>query len=606
MDYKKLGFKCGIEIHQQLEGKKLFCNCPTTIRNDESDFVVKRMLKASKGESGKTDIAAAMEEKKAKHFIYQGYNDTTCLVETDEEPPHPVNEDALHIALLMAKMLNCKFVDKIQFMRKTVVDGSNTSGFQRTALVAHDGYMELGSGKKIGIQTLCLEEDSCMITERGEDHDLYNLSRLGIPLVEVATDPDITDPEMLKEAAAHLGMILRSVPGVKRGLGTIRQDVNISIKEGSRVEIKGAQDLKMLSKYGELEVKRQKFLHEIKTEMEKRGLKQLKSNSKDVTKQIGNDAAKFIINSLKRHGKAIVMLLPKMNGLIGKEEEKNQRLGYEFSSYAKLLGFGGVMHSDEDSKKYNIDFDKIKKALGAKKDDAFIMCLGDEEKIKFLFEKIITRLNAMLKTTGAQLEVRKAEQDGSSTYLRPMPGAARMYPETDIPLISPDLSNVKKVELLSEKSSKIEKLGLGKDLADAVTKEGKAEMITAFVKKFKKIKPAFIAETVVSTPVTLRRKENVEVNVSDEDFETIFEHLDKGKIAKTAVYDILLDYGKKHKLEFSRYKLLSDKEVEKELKKIVSENKGLPFGPLTGKAMAVLRGKADGKKIVEMLKKMAK
>lgn len=255
LNYNELGLKSGIEIHQQLEGKKLFCQCPTEIRKGSPDFKLARRLRASAGEEGRVDQAALHEQKKQKHFIYYAYNDITCDVELDEEPPHPVNQDAVRSALQVAKMLSCRIVDEIQVMRKTVIDGSNTSGFQRTMLIGMDGYVEV-DGRKITIDTLCLEEEACQIIERTKTQDVYNLSRLGIPLVEIATGPDITTPEEARDVCAKIGMILRSTGKCKRGIGSIRQDVNLSIKGGARVEIKGFQDLKSIPKIMDYEINR--------------------------------------------------------------------------------------------------------------------------------------------------------------------------------------------------------------------------------------------------------------------------------------------------------------------------------------------------------------
>jgi Glu-tRNA(Gln) amidotransferase subunit E-like FAD-binding protein len=252
MDYKKLEFKCGIEIHQQLEGKKLFCNCPTIIRKGNSHFKIKRILRSSAGELGETDKAALHELSKKKYFIYEVYNDINCLVEMDEEPP----QEAFKSALQISKLLNAKIPDKIIFMRKIVIDGSNVSGFQRTALVGLDGYLVL-NGKKINIPTICLEEESCQVVERNNDFDIYNLSRLGIPLLEIATAPDIQTPEECKEVASKIGMFLRSLNNCKRGIGSIRQDVNISIKDCERIEIKGFQDLRSIPKVIDNEIARQ-------------------------------------------------------------------------------------------------------------------------------------------------------------------------------------------------------------------------------------------------------------------------------------------------------------------------------------------------------------
>ena len=255
IDYQKLGFKCGLEIHQQLEGKKLFCNCLTLNSDAEADVKFERRLRAVAGETGKIDIAAKHEMEKGRKIIYEADSADTCLVECDEEPPHELNIEALETTLKAALLFNAKVVDEIQVMRKTVVDGSNVSGFQRTALVAQDGFIETSQGKVV-IPTICLEEEAAQKLEDGNNFVRYRLDRLGIPLIEIATNAGIKSPEHAKEVAAYIGMVLRSV-GVKRGLGTIRQDVNVSIKDGARTEIKGFQDLTSIPKVIEYEINRQ-------------------------------------------------------------------------------------------------------------------------------------------------------------------------------------------------------------------------------------------------------------------------------------------------------------------------------------------------------------
>jgi glutamyl-tRNA(Gln) amidotransferase subunit E len=267
LDYTKLGFKCGIEIHQQLDTKKLFCNCSSIVHDTKPDLIVRRKLTAVAGETGSIDNAAAYEKSKDKEFIYEACSTSCCLVELDEEPPHNVNQDALKIVLEVSLLLNATIVDEIQFMRKTVIDGSNVSGFQRTALVAQDGYIETSKGKVI-IESICLEEEAAKKIETTKEYARYRLDRLGIPLIEIATDASIKDPEHAKEVSQKLGMILRSTGKVKRGLGTIRQDVNVSIKQGVRTEIKGFQDLKSIPKVINYEVERQ--LKEIKNSKKSR------------------------------------------------------------------------------------------------------------------------------------------------------------------------------------------------------------------------------------------------------------------------------------------------------------------------------------------------
>jgi len=258
IDYAQLKFKSGLEIHQQLDSSKLFCDCPSLLRNDEPDAMVKRKLHAVAGESGEVDIAAQYQSSLNKEFIYYAYDDNTCLVELDEEPPHEINREALKIALQIALLLNCKIIPISQIMRKTVIDGSNTSGFQRTVLIARDGFVETNFGK-VGIDTICLEEDSARKIKTDGNKVYWNLDRLGIPLIEIATAPEIRTAEQAKEVALYIGEILRSCR-VKRGIGTIRQDVNISILNGNRIEMKGVQDMKIFIKTIENEVLRQKEL----------------------------------------------------------------------------------------------------------------------------------------------------------------------------------------------------------------------------------------------------------------------------------------------------------------------------------------------------------
>ncbi|MFC1728348.1 Glu-tRNA(Gln) amidotransferase subunit GatE [Nanoarchaeota archaeon] len=466
-DYKEIGFKCGLEIHQQLEGKKLFCNCPTEIRKEEPDFEIKRILRASAGETGAVDIAALHELEKGKYFVYQGYENINCLVELDEEPPHEMNKGALKTAIQVAKLLNADIVDTVQVMRKVVIDGSNVSGFQRTALIATNGYIEV-NGKKIGIPTICLEEDACQAVERKKEYDTYNLSRLGIPLLEIVTDATISNPEECKEVAAKLGMILRSVPGMKRGIGSIRQDVNLSVKDTARVEIKGFQEYKSIPKVMDIEIDRR----------------------------------------------------------------------------LKLIKQGKKLES----------------------------------------------------------EVRGAKPNLSTEFQRPMPGADRMYPETDTPPIKTEGIETEKIELIEEKADKIKKLGLGSDLAAALSKIGKADLLVRFAEKFSNVKPAFIAETMLSLPKTIRRKHNIEINPTDEDFETLFSELNNGKIVKESVEDILKE-NQPVKEVIEKYQLMSDKELETKIKSII-KGQDIPFNALIGKVMGALKGKADPKKIIEILNKL--
>ncbi|HLD41526.1 MAG TPA: Glu-tRNA(Gln) amidotransferase subunit GatE, partial [archaeon] len=240
MNYSEIGFKSGLEIHQQLDTeKKLFCNCKSRLTNQKAVAKIMRKQRPVAGELGEVDAAAAYELLKNKTFEYDFYPQESCLVEADEEPPHPINPEALKIGLQVALLLNCEIPDEIHVMRKTVIDGSNTSGFQRTSIIGLNGWIETSKGK-VGITSLSLEEDSAQILDRKENKVVYGLDRLGIPLLEIGTAAEGKDPEHAKELAEKLGLLLKSVK-VKKGLGTIRQDLNVSIKGGARQELKGFQ-----------------------------------------------------------------------------------------------------------------------------------------------------------------------------------------------------------------------------------------------------------------------------------------------------------------------------------------------------------------------------
>jgi Glu-tRNA(Gln) amidotransferase subunit E-like FAD-binding protein len=257
MDYKKIGFKCGIEIHNRLNTEtKLFCGCKPRFSESKPILIIKRKLRAVAGETGQVDVAAMYEYLRDRSFFYQCYDDETCLICIDEEPPKSVNKDALEVALQITKLLKADIPEEIHIMRKTVIDGSNTCAFQRTAIVGLNGVLKTSQGN-VGITNICLEEESAGKVKKEGSEITYRLDRLGIPLVEIGTAPDIKNPEHAREVAEKLGMIVRSTGKSQRGIGVTRQDVNVSIKGGARVEIKGVQDLDLLPKLIDNEIKRQ-------------------------------------------------------------------------------------------------------------------------------------------------------------------------------------------------------------------------------------------------------------------------------------------------------------------------------------------------------------
>ena len=347
LDYKKIGLKVGLEIHQQLgTNKKLFCNCS---QKEAEEFTKKfsRKLRISKSEMGEYDPAAIFEKNKAKTIMYYSNPESSCLVEEDEEPPHDVDIEAKNIALLIASSLNSKIFREIFPMRKMVIDGSNTTGFQRTMLVSQGGNLQVND-IDVGVQSICLEEDAAKLIGDKGDFREYSLDRLGIPLVEIALDPVEAGPKKMKEVALTLGRLLRTTKKVARGLGTIRQDVNVSVGGGGVVEVKGVQQLDQLEKVVEFEAKRQDGLSTIAKKLQEFEEQEIvDDNILDITDDMKNCKSKIVQKSLKDDNRIRAIRFPNFSGMFGYSPYDGIRLGKEIAQLVRFYGIGGVFHSDE-------------------------------------------------------------------------------------------------------------------------------------------------------------------------------------------------------------------------------------------------------------------
>jgi len=619
-DYAGLGLKCGLEIHQQLDSKqKLFCRCPTLIRETgESTYEFFRYLRPTASEMGETDRAALEQSKLKRKYVYKGY-DTTCLVENDDEPPKELDREALDIALSISKLLKMKPVDQVHVMRKIVVDGSNTSGFQRTAFLGKDGHLETSVGP-VGVGVLCLEEEACQKIEDQGDSIIYSLDRLGIPLVEIGTDPDIISPAHAKETAQQIGMLLRSTGKVKRGLGTIRQDVNISIAKGARVELKGVQALDMIETIVEREVERQVNLLAIRDELLERGASACDTIF-DVTDLFKETKSKVVKKALKK-GKVLAVLLPGFAGFVGREVQPGRRLGTEFSDRAKTSGVGGIFHTDE-LPKYGISEDEVKslrETVGAGENDAVVMVADSEIRAMGAMESVVIRAREALE--GVPEETRRALPDGNNSYLRPLPGAARMYPETDVPQteVSEEyFLSVEVPELLTERAKRFEsEFDLHKELSEKIVYSTYLPLFEDMMQRFaqnQNINATLVVRTLTGTLPELKR-DGVEIdNLDDHHFIDVFTLVANGDISKEAVDQMLREMAANPSMsaEDAADKLglggVDTGSIEAFIDTVISEReefvkeKGLAaIGPLMGPVMAEFRGKVDGKVVSDILK----
>ncbi len=477
-DTEQLGFMCGIEVHQQLATGKLHSRQPSELFDVTIDSVPEdwpryaRRLRLASGEGGKVDVAARFEKRRNRSFVYIP-SPNSGLIELDESPPLSHDSDALDVALTVSAMLGAKPVGAVQTMRKTVVDGSNTSGFQRTSLISTDGTLKTDTGD-VGIDVLCLEEDSArkldtIPTDHGEQV-IYNLDRLGVPLIEIATSPDIQSPEHAKETAMALGRTLRDTRRVRRGLGSIRQDLNVSVACGDRVEIKGCQDLGWIPQIVRLEMVRQVHMYRLANDLRSslglpplppnRGLDDIGIESEvaeavaehipleyiDVTNAFASCESRMVTEGLARGYRMLSLPLNGFAGKIGSssldvEGAQLPRLGRELAGAAKLAGVRGVFHSDE-LPAYGIEeehIEAVRNQLKLRSDDAFVLCLAPSWQARLALESVGRR--ARLAFHRIPQEVRNvvvkkgAPDDGTTTPMRPLPGGARMYPETDVPTI---------------------------------------------------------------------------------------------------------------------------------------------------------------------------
>ncbi|PKG33627.1 Glu-tRNA(Gln) amidotransferase subunit GatE [Methanoregula sp.] len=607
MDYKKAGLVAGIEIHQQLDTKeKLFCHCPTTLREiAEHNGEFSRYLRATVSEMGEIDRAAKEEMKSDRKFLYYAY-DTTCLVENDEEPPAPMNDEALSVCLTIGKMFSMTPVPQVHTMRKLVIDGSNTSGFQRTALVALNGKLPNGGE----IETICLEEEAC---QRVKD-EVFSLDRLGIPLIEITTSPCMHTPEDVQKMAEYIGMVLRSTGKVKRGIGTIRQDVNISIAAGARVEIKGVQELDLIAEVVRREVQRQTNLLAIRDELKGRGAKIGATTGTDVTELFKETKSAVLKKAKKIHA----IVLPGFAGLVGREIQPERRLGSEMSDYAKKCGVGGIFHTDE-LPAYGVTADEVamlRSHLTAGEKDCVIIASGASEKqAACAIAQVVTRAQIALSDKPVPEETRKMLESGSTAYMRPLPGAARMYPETDVlPVIVDEKrwNTVTVPELLTVRAERYAKEH-EIELPYALQLAG-SDKLPLFERAVKEgIRAKLAAFTILSTTTELRRDGVDVAKIPDQVYLNSWHAVEAGKAAREAIPDLFRNIAAGSTFAESLAKLapaVSREELEAIVRKIIAERSDFvaqkgkgALGPLMGVVMAEVRGSVDGKLVSEVLRK---
>src|SRR5438132_1485031 len=609
MDYRALGLKVGLEIHQQLATHKLFCEDTSDLVDVPGGQRFRRRLRPTQSELGEVDAAAIEEAKRRLIFVYET-TPNACLVEADEEPPHPPNPEALDIALEIALLLNARPVSEVDFMRKIVIDGSNTSGFQRSALVALDGWLET-NGKRIGVPTILLEEDAARKLGEAENEVVYRLDRLGIPLVELATTPNIETPDEARDVALTFGSLLRATRKVKRGIGTIREDLNVSIEGGARIEIKGVQELRMIATFVEREVERQVMLLAAAAELKKRNIRSVPTDVRDVTAVFHKTESKVVRTALKKGGVVLGWALPGFAGSL------KGKLGPELAAHARIAGVAGIFHSDE-LPGYGItqsELDTVRTALGLGASDACVLVVEEETKARAAFDEMGPRAAAAIR--GVPPETRDPRPDGTTAYSRPLPGKARMYPETDVPPIRVTAERLRRIrEHLPEKpDDTIARLareyGIHEQQARQLVQEGSDAAFEVIAREFGEAKQ--VATVLLYTFGELRR-EAVEVDgIPVDHLRELFSLLKAGRFAKEALPEIVREMARTNSRASDAMGAVGVTRVSrKDLESIVDEalrasedlidSRGnAAENALMGQVMERVRGRADGKLVSDVV-----
>jgi glutamyl-tRNA(Gln) amidotransferase subunit E len=622
IDYRALGLKCGLEIHQQLDtDRKLFCYCKTDLRQDKPLATIKRYMRPTLSELGKYDEAALMEFKKQKEIIYE-IHDSVCTYEIDETPPFRPDKEAIDLAITISKLFNMDIIDELHVNRKQYLDGSIPTGFQRTMIVGSGGFV-LVDGEEYYLDILALEEDSCREVEDKKGTITWRVDRLGTPLVEIATKTfNVEDPETVKEVAEAIGRTLRATGKVKRGLGTIRQDLNISIRKGVRVELKGVQMLHMLPQYVSLEVERQTNLIELKKELQKRNLtaRDILKKPKDCHEILEKTSSKALKKALKKKQEILGIKLPRMKGLLKYKLQDERTFGKEIADRIKVIvGLGGIIHTDE-LPAYGITSEEkkaLRKFFDCKKDDAVVLVIGDKDRTDKAIDEMIIRINEAFQ--GVPVETRHANDDGTSRFERYLGGASRMYPDTDSVPIPITESRVEEIvenlpELPEQREKRyIEDYNLPPEIASDLAISPRVFLFNEIVKMG--IEPITVAVALEQTLKALER-DNIPIeNLSDERIKNIFQLLLDERITKEAIEPLFEFLAKNPKTSLNKaiieldLETISKEKLQEIINKLIEEQESFiekegerAMGKLMGRTMDKVRGKVDGQIVKELLK----
>ena len=615
-DYETVGFKSGLEIHQQLyTDKKLFCRCPAGIYSENYDAEILRHMRPTLSELGEYDGTALMEFKTKKEIIYRINRNTVCTYEMDDTPPFLINEDALDIALGIGMLYNCKLVDELHIARKQYLDGSIPTGFQRTAIYAVDGWIPY-KDRKVKIVQMSIEEDSCREVSDYSHNRIYLTDRLGMPLIETVTGPDMRYPNEVAEVGWICAKLVRSTHKVRRGIGAARQDVNVSVEGGTRVEIKGVPKIGMIPLLTHNEAMRQWNLLRLREELKKRGITPETFNAKDynITSLIKKPHYVPLKNAVESKLKIRCVVLKGFKDLLRWQTQTDTYFSKEISDRVRVIAclttIPNLIHSDSRTDTLSSsDWQKVKKHVEATDDDTLIIVWASDDDIQTAVNEIIIR--AKEATIGIPSETRQALSDGTNGFERILPGADRMYPDTDLPpkQIAPERINKIKSwmpEQFWKRQQWYKELNIPPDTIDELSISKYAELFKNAVNEWK-INPVTAAVVLIQYPKRLSRSGYVIDSINEEMMSSILKSFAERKLT----YDFILT-TLRISTELGMFveeiipEPINDKELEKEI--VIAEQKmqEMEFikeenvkSILMGILMSKLRGRISAKKVAE-------
>ncbi len=545
-EYAALGFRCGLEIHQQLlTVRKLFCRCPAGRYNrDTHDAEILRHMRPTLSEMGEYDGTALMEFKTRKEIVYLLNRETVCTYEMDDAPPFEMDDVALDGSLLMAMLLGCGVVSEVHITRKQYLDGSIPTGFQRTAIIGTDGRVPFGA-RTVRIRQISIEEDSCREVSDQGHRRVYRTDRLGMPLIETVTDPDMVTPQEAMAVGQILRFLARSGGMVRTGAGAARQDVNVSVNGGTRVEIKGVPSLRDVGRLTHNEALRQRSLLGIRGELAKRGITvdSITDRLVDVTTQVRGTACSFIAQAVAQGAMVGACPLPGFQGLLEVQTQPHTSFLQEFSDRVRVIACldqlpNLVVSTQTAPSLSSTEWGRVSKACGTAAEVPLILVWGNRADVETAAREIAIRARDAV--SGVPNETRQALDDGTNGFERILPGADRMYPDTDLPPIPLEDARIDGIAARLplrpwERLVKLQELGVGADLAARLSRHRAWDLFEHLAKRLPAGSP-FTATQLASLLLDRSAPRPASLRAAGEWWEAVVDDLVAGRVVPEAVW----------------------------------------------------------------------